>query len=51
MNIVLIGMRGSGKTTIATLLGKKLEREAVEVDKLIAEKEGISISDMVKVHG
>ena len=50
-NIVLIGMRGSGKTTIAKLLAKKLSKQSVELDKLIAEKVGVSIQTIVKTHG
>ncbi len=50
-NIVLIGMRGSGKSTIAKLLGKKLNREVIEMDKRIVEKEGATIPEIVAKHG
>ncbi|MEK7132852.1 MAG: 3-phosphoshikimate 1-carboxyvinyltransferase, partial [Patescibacteria group bacterium] len=50
-NIVLIGMRGGGKTTVAKLLGDKLGREFVELDELIEKREGLSIPDIVEKHG
>ena len=37
-NIVLIGMPGSGKSTIAGLLGKSLSREVCDTDELITKK-------------
>jgi shikimate dehydrogenase len=51
MNIVLIGMRGSGKTTVGRILARKLARELVETDELIAQKAGLSIPEIVKKHG
>lgn len=50
-NIVLIGMRGSGKSTIAKLLGKKLGRKVIEMDQQIVEKENMSIPEIVTKHG
>ncbi len=50
-NIVLIGMPGCGKTTIAAALGKKLGREVVELDQMIAERAGKSISDIFAEDG
>ncbi len=37
-NIILIGMMGCGKTTVSKVLGKKLHRTVVDVDKYIEEK-------------
>lgn len=51
MNIVLIGMRGSGKTTIGKLLQKRLQRDLVEMDDLVVEKAGMTIPEMVASHG
>lgn len=51
MNIVLIGMRGSGKSTIGKLLAKKLNRKFIETDNLIVEKAGMSIPNIVKRYG
>lgn len=50
-NIVLIGMRGSGKTTIAKILSKKLCREYIDIDKLIVKKNGFSIPEIVEKNG
>jgi shikimate kinase len=51
MNIVLIGMRGSGKTTVGRILALKLGREFIEMDELIARKAGLSIPEIVKKYG
>ena len=51
MNIILIGMRGAGKTTIAKLLSKKLQKEVIETDDLVAKKAGMTIVDIVKKNG
>ena len=47
MNIVLIGMRGSGKTAVGKILARKLGRELIEMDELIAQKAGLSIPEIV----
>lgn len=51
MNIVLIGYRGSGKTSIAKTLGMALHRQVVETDILIEEKTGKKVSALVKARG
>jgi shikimate kinase len=40
MNILLIGMPGSGKTTIGKMLAQKLQREFVDVDEFIITQTG-----------
>ena len=45
-NIVLIGMMGSGKTTVGGLLAQRLRRPFVDTDVLIEEREGRSIPDI-----
>lgn len=50
-NIVLTGMMGSGKTTIAALLGEALHRRTVDTDDLVVEMGGMSIADMFAIHG
>ena len=50
-NIFLIGFMGTGKTTIANCLSRKLDRKVVEMDQIIAKREGMSISDIFEVHG
>ncbi len=51
MNIVLVGMRGSGKSTVAKILAKTLKRTYVELDDEIAKKAGARISDVVQRQG
>lgn len=50
-NIALIGMRGSGKTTVSRLLGKRLEREIIDVDENVVIKAGKTISEIVEQDG
>lgn len=50
MNIVLIGMRGSGKTTVAKILATKLQKKYVETDELIVQRMGMSIPEIVARH-
>jgi shikimate kinase len=51
MNIVLIGLRGSGKTTVGKILAQKLGRDLIEMDELIARKAGMSIPEIVGKYG
>lgn len=45
-NIVLIGMPGSGKTTIGKILAAKLGRVFCDADHLLEEWEGTTIKDL-----
>lgn len=45
-NIVLIGMPGCGKSTIAAALAQRLGREVVELDEMIARRAGRSIPEI-----
>lgn len=51
MNIVFIGMRGAGKTTIGKAVAKKLSRQFVEMDDLVAKKADMPIAAIVEKHG
>lgn len=51
MNIALIGFSCTGKTTIAKLLAKKLEKKFISTDEEIAKKAKTGISKFVKEHG
>ncbi len=50
-NIVLIGMMGSGKSSIGKILSKKLNINFVDIDRKIEEVESLSISDIFKKNG
>lgn len=50
-NIALIGMPGSGKSTIASLLARKLHRTIVDVDHLIEIEAGKSIPEIFAEDG
>ena len=51
MNIVLIGYRGSGKSTVGSQLAARLKMRFVDIDDLIEKRQAVSISDIVTSHG
>lgn len=51
MNIVLIGARGAGKTTVGKILARKLKRELAEMDELLVKKAGMKLPEIVERHG
>lgn len=50
-NIMLIGFMGAGKSTVSDYLGHLLEMEEVDTDRLIVEKEGMSIPQIFEEYG
>ena len=48
-NIVLIGIMGSGKTTLSKMLGELLNKEVVDMDDYLVERFNMSIEDMFKI--
>lgn len=48
-NIVLIGMPGSGKTTLGKQLASRLGRTFVDADDFVVQLEGKTIADMFAV--
>ena len=50
-NIFLIGYMGTGKSTVAAYMTKKHNIEVLEMDQMIVEREGMSISDIFEKHG
>ena len=51
MNIVLIGFRGTGKSTVGKLLAKRLERDFVDSDKYIESSTGKTIKCIFEEDG
>ncbi|GCE46821.1 3-dehydroquinate synthase [Thermosporothrix hazakensis] len=50
-NVFLIGLSGSGKSTIARLLAQRLQRPLFDLDLLIEQKAGMSIPAIFAQHG
>jgi len=50
-NIILIGMPGSGKSTVGVVLAKALGRRFVDVDLLIQEREGALLQQLIDSRG
>lgn len=50
-NIVLIGMRGSGKTTVARELARKLGIKRLDLDEIMAQKLDLSTPEIVEKYG
>ncbi len=51
MNVVLIGYRGTGKSTVGKAVAAKLGRQVVSTDREIVRRAGSSIADIVAAHG
>lgn len=50
-NIVLIGMPGSGKSTIGVILAKRLGYDFVDTDNLIRDREKTTLQDIIDKKG
>ncbi len=50
-NIILIGMPGSGKSTVGVVLAKALGLRFVDVDLLIQEREGALLQQLIDTQG
>lgn len=50
-HIFLIGFMGTGKSTIARILGCCLKAEQIEMDQRIVEQEGMEINEIFARHG
>lgn len=50
-HIVLVGLPGCGKTTVGSLLAKRLGRTFLDFDHEIARREGMTIAEIFAQHG
>ena len=50
-NLILIGMPGSGKSTVGVLLAKRLGVSFVDTDILMQTGEGCRLQETIAVHG
>ena len=50
-NIFLIGFMGAGKSTISDYLKTVFAMDIIEMDQIIAERAGMSISDIFETYG
>jgi shikimate kinase len=51
MSVVLIGYRGSGKTTLGRALASDLNWPFIDLDEQIIKRAGMSIKDIFQKHG
>jgi XRE family aerobic/anaerobic benzoate catabolism transcriptional regulator len=49
--VALIGLRGSGKSTVGPELAQRLERPFVELDALIEEEAGLGLPEIFAIQG
>ncbi len=50
-HIILIGMMGSGKTTVGRILAQMTGRNFIDTDTLVEKRTGMSISDLMALRG
>ena len=50
-NIVIIGMPGSGKTAVSTMLAERLGRKIFDTDTMVSEKVGVTIPEIFAAQG
>jgi len=50
-NIVLVGMMGSGKSSIGKILSKNTDLDFIDIDALIEKKENKTITEIFRVNG
>ena len=51
MNLVLIGYRGTGKTTLSIMLSERLHLPVCHMDEMLESRFGARIADFVQRHG
>jgi len=50
-NVVLIGMPGAGKSTVGSIIAKRLGRPFIDTDKLIQQRENRSLQEIINEDG
>ena len=50
-NIILVGLPGCGKTTIAKVIAAKLGRPCIDIERLISMKAGVPLSTLYMAYG
>ena len=50
-NLVFLGMMGSGKSSIGAIVSKKLNIPFIDIDNLIEEHAGMTVSEIFEVNG
>ncbi len=50
-NIIITGFMGTGKSIVAEELARKLRMEFIDMDQIIEERQGLTISDIFERHG
>ena len=50
-NIVLIGLMGSGKTTVGNLIAQKLGKNFIDTDVLIEKEAQMTINEIFQLYG
>ena len=50
-NIILIGMPGSGKSSLGVVLAKKIGFGFIDSDLVIQEREGMTLERIIEKHG
>jgi shikimate kinase len=51
VNVILVGYRGTGKSTVAEVLGQRLGRRVIGLDQELVRRAGRSIPEIVAAHG
>ena len=46
-NIIITGFMGTGKSVVARELARKLKMEFIDMDRVIEERQGMSIADIL----